>query len=221
MVHLHVAQRTVVARCEDELRVGRLGRLHHAVEFVAVSGQPFLGVERRGVGLHLELDVEALFAFEEFEQFVEEEHLVALLGAQSADFGLGLLLDGSRAVGRAFERTVVGDDQRAVAGHADVGLEAAVAGVVAGLKGRKGVFIMFHASAAVREETDLLLLSRGVERRGHAGGQCDHSDLVHFDRRVWFVIFGCRRVSNGRRPFVFAPTPSRWRGRGGASVRSA
>ena len=183
--------------------------------------EPLLGIEHLGFGFHLEFDVEALFAFEEFEQFVEEHHLVALLGRQLADFGLGLLLDGSRAVGRAFERAVVGDDQRAVAGHADVGFEAAVAGVVAGLKGRKGVFIVLHASAAVREETDLLLLRRCIERRGHAGGQCDHSDLVHFDRRVWFVIFGCRRVSNGRRPFVFAPTPSRWRGRGGASVGSA
>ena len=33
--------------------------------------------------------------------------------------------------------------------------------------------------AAVREETDLLLLSRGVERRGHTGGQCDQTDSFH------------------------------------------
>jgi len=179
MLGLQVTQAAVISRGEDEGRVGRFDGHDRVVELVAIGMEPLLGIERLGFGLHLEFDVEALFAFEEFEQFVEEHHLVALLGRQLADFGLGLLLDGSRAVGRAFERAVVGDHQRTVAGHADVGLEAAVAGVVAGLEGRKGVFIVFHASAAVREETDLLLLSRGVERRGHAGGQCDQTDSFH------------------------------------------
>ena len=95
------------------------------------------------------------------------------------DFLPGFLLYDTGTVGGPFEGLVVRDDEHAILGHADIGLETGIADFMTFLESRKGVFVVFQAAAAMRKSADGLVLGEGVRAHKRQGGQTKEQDSFH------------------------------------------
>ena len=101
------------------------------------------------------------------------------LGVVGMDFLPGLLLHDAGTIGGPLKGLVVRDNQHAVLGHADIGLETGVADFMTFLESRKGVFVVFQAAAAMRKSADGLVLGEGVRAHKRQGGQTKEQDSFH------------------------------------------
>ena len=169
----HRAKRVALERGEDVAPLRHRGG-DEVPHFPAIRQQARLAPEL--LAFQLELDRDVVAASEEGEEVVEKWNRIAgRLESEPGDLPPRHLLDNPGAVRRGVQRAIVHDDDLVVFRDPEVRLEASQTVREAQLEARRGVVVVFLATAAVADDEGLAV--RPVE--GGVGVLSDQECPLH------------------------------------------